>query len=144
MKREKWTIENIDTLRDLHQKGCSLKLMARHLGKTATGINKALTRFEIRHCSQRKVLKSKKAHRLPGPFHQQAQLKETWVTLEETLRWLAFYGTNVQVIRCPVTYRQFYTYGSARLTDAGVVMLFNRRRHELGLSTLLVKGVSWE
>lgn len=145
MEKTKWNQSEIEQMKRLYVNNQPLKIIARLLNRTPTSINKALSRFGIR---QHRTTKAKSPSRgLPSVallqrIWQHSQNERQWVSLDYVHQWLRGRKVLMHKSICPVTGQIHFTQGSARLTPAHVVMLFNKKRLEEGLEVCWVEKVS--
>jgi hypothetical protein len=147
MIKEKWTTPDITKMKIMYLNNVPLKIIARDLDRSPTSINKALSRFGIRHSRMINVQQPIRIRR-PGdlpkthPSHKCRQGPE-WVTMQFVENWLVNQQFTVQRCSCPRSTSRHYIIGHEHMDAAGLVMLFNKIRLQLGLEPLWVEAVTW-
>lgn len=145
MEKIKWNQSEIEQMKCLYVNNQPLKMIARILNRTPTSVNKALSRFGIRHHRPHQSETSTCRFKHSANFRRflrQAQGEKQWVTLDYVQEWLQERRIIMQKIICPVTGQTHFRQGSARITPAHAVMMFNKKRLEEGLEVCWVEKVS--
>ncbi|MEI8295937.1 MAG: hypothetical protein WCG04_05390 [Alphaproteobacteria bacterium] len=150
MEKIQWRQNEIEQMKQLYINNQPIKIIARVLNRTPTSVNKALSRFGIRQKRRTILEKATASNKLNDlancdiymNLSQQQTAQEKWVTLDFVHAWLRGRNVNVEKVVCALTHKIHFAIGSARLNPSALVMLFNKKRLEEGLTICWVEKIS--
>ena len=142
-----WSDSDIKFMKSRFLQGHQIKQIAHQMGRSASSINKALSRFGVRqehHKPKKKILRRK--HKDVHHFRNRkksliACIKENWVEFMDIVNWL---GENDFPIY-PIGQAHFdhaYMANGKFLTKNQIVLLANKLRVEQGLPVFFVHEVT--
>lgn len=151
MSQIKWSPKLVGVLRSEFLNGKTIKDIAAKINKTPSSVNKALSRFGIRHQSAKEITKATKI-----PFKKSANrnakiscvenliLDENWVDFSQVIEFLEL--NNIKIIplneHSNISERKFFV-DKKQYSSMQVLMLANKLRCDQKLNVFLVNNLSW-
>jgi hypothetical protein len=140
-----WTQEEIEKMKLNFLKGKSIKTMARELGRTPTALNKALSRFGIRH-QIRKIPPTDTCKKIKlGTFYPNTERQGSvqrphilWVNIMKVIDYLSKNGYAVKL--CD---KGQILLNSKLTPHTYLVMLANKLRQQENKPVFMVEEVTW-
>lgn len=138
--KEKWTIQDVNRMKELYFAGTPIKIIAKALKRTPTSVNKALARFQVR-TSRHTTSELAKPIKVAVPV-QTPPLQSQWVSIKFMENWLISREYPLHKCSCCRYPTRHYVLGTEHMELGQLLIVFNKIRHSMGLDTLWVEEVS--
>lgn len=139
-----WTQEEIEKMKLNFLKGKSIKTMARELGRTPSALNKALSRFGVRHQARKiaPVVDCKKNNGLIFPSIKRQECVQRphilWVSLMKVIDYLSKSGYAIRLCE-----KGNVVLNSKKTSHTYLIMLANKLRQEENKPVFMVEEITW-